>query len=87
MSRPVSVRIERLVLHGVRAGDRERLSEALTAELTRLLAQRGAPAALSQPGAVELMASRPVRLPAGSSPRRLGQRAAAELYRALEQPR
>jgi hypothetical protein len=87
MSRPVSVHIERLVLHGVRPADRHGVSEALAAELSRLLAQQGAPAHLAGPGAFERMSPRPIRLPAGSSPRRLGQRLAAALYGALEQPR
>jgi hypothetical protein len=85
VSRTVSVRIERMVLQGVRPADRHRVSEALTAELSRLLAQPGVPAVMSRPGTFERIASRPIHLPAPSSPRRLGQRLAAALYSTLEQ--
>jgi len=85
MSRPLSVRIDRLVLHGVRPADRHVVADALAAELSRLLAERGAPPGLGRRRAFARMASRPAHLPTSWSPRRLGEQAAAAIYETLEQ--
>lgn len=37
----IELKIEKLVLHGFRSGDRHRNREAVESELTRLLAEKG----------------------------------------------
>lgn len=87
MNGPVVVRIDRLVLHGVPPADRYRIADAMSSELSRLLAQGGVPGRLSRGTDVERLQSRPLSLPAGATPHRLGQRLATAVYGALEAAR
>ena len=82
MSAPrVDLRIEELVLHGVRAADRERVATALRDELVRLLAGRGAAGLRPMEAARLDVGAFPLR--AGAPPAELGRQAARSLYRGL----
>jgi hypothetical protein len=87
MKPSVTIRIDELVLRGVRPGDRHRVAGAITAELTRLLTERGVPSGLARTASLDRIAGNPVRVPPRSSPRLLGQRLAGALYSSLDRPR
>jgi hypothetical protein len=80
----VTVRIDRLVLSGVRPSDRRAVSRALTVELARLLTERGVPVRLTRPASIDRLAARPATARGGSSARGVGRSVASALYRALE---
>jgi hypothetical protein len=86
MSRPprnrVELRIDELVLDGLWAPDRQRFSEAVEQELTRLLAGCGAPRPLAG-GGVPALDGGAFLLPAGASPEAAGVQVARALYQAL----
>jgi len=85
--RPVIVHVDELVLHGVRPGDRNRVAEAMSSELARLLSDRGAPALLESPSSVDMLRAGAVRLQGGGSPRTLGHGIARSLYNAMKDAR
>jgi hypothetical protein len=78
MSPAVELHIDALVLHGVPRSHAARVGEALERELTRLLEERGVPAA----GAGETVAGGPARVktsPEGS-PEALGAEVAGAIH-------
>jgi hypothetical protein len=74
----VLVEIDALVLDGVRPADRERVAEAFSRELTRLLTVHGVPAVSVHRDAV----TRPP-VPLTGSPRRLGRLLARSVHETL----
>lgn len=68
----INLRLDELVLHGVAARDREAVGEALRAELGRLIAERGLPAALTgDAGTVRLDGAR-LSVAEGTPPSQVG---------------
>ncbi|GGK74518.1 hypothetical protein [Mangrovihabitans endophyticus] len=78
MTERVLVQIDAIVLDGVRPADRERVAEAFTRELSRLLALDEIPSVDAHRDAV----TRPAVPPAGS-PRRLGRLLARSVHETL----
>jgi hypothetical protein len=65
----IDVRIEELVLHGVAAGDRHRVADAVQVGLHRLLAERGLPAWTTGRANVDtLVADQVVKAKSGRDP-------------------
>jgi hypothetical protein len=75
----LDLHIGELVLHGVDAGDRERLAEDIERELARRLAEGGLPAALAAGGSVHLDGA-DLALPAGSPPGEVAAAIAREAH-------
>lgn len=78
MNERVLVEIDAMVLDGVRPADRERVAEAFTRELSRLLTVHGLPAVDAHRDAV----TRPP-VPLTGSPRRLGRLLAQSVHETL----
>ncbi|MFE2111431.1 hypothetical protein ACFXAF_36990 [Kitasatospora sp. NPDC059463] len=78
----VEVEIGELVLDGFARIDHDRLTAAFRSELTRLLEARGVPLAAGGDRELDLVAGLPP-LPAGASPRRLGEALARAVHTGL----
>lgn len=84
MTRPLlRVRIERLVLEGIDAGDGGAVARALQAELARRLAGGTVPSLLAAAGDHPALQAPAVRLDPATAPAVLGRRVAAALHAGL----
>jgi hypothetical protein len=81
--RAIEVRIGELVLEGVSPADHLRIGTALEGELTRLLRERGLPAALHAGVHLEAVDAGPISPPPTATPAALGGAVAAAVYSAL----
>ena len=79
----VELRVERLVLEGVRPGDRERVAAAFARELSRLVAGR-VPAAFAQGGRITALDAGPFTLASGTTPEAAGAGIARAVYAGLD---
>jgi len=79
----VHVNIEALVLRGFPVGDRERISEALRCELTRLFTDKGTPPALRNGLSAGSMDAGSIRLAADCGPTKVGMQVARAVYGSL----
>lgn len=88
-SRPdaIDLHIEELVLHGFAPGDRQRIGAAITAELRRLLAERGLPAALAGSASIDRLDGGAYQAAPGATPEAVGAQVAQAVYRGLSNPR
>ncbi|MFF8775209.1 hypothetical protein [Kitasatospora sp. NPDC015120] len=78
----IEVEIGELVLDGFARIDHDRLTAAFHSELTRLVAARGVPLATGGDLALDSVSGLPP-LPAGASPRRLGEALARAVHTGL----
>ncbi|MFB6893106.1 hypothetical protein ACFCX4_27770 [Kitasatospora sp. NPDC056327] len=78
----IEVEIGELVLDGFAHVDRDRVAEAFRSELTRLVETRGVPLAAGGDRVLERLSGLPP-LPAGASPRRLGEALARAVHTGL----
>ncbi len=78
----IELRIDSLVLHGVDPRARYRVADAFSAELTRLLTERGVPAALASAGEKPAIDAGEMRL-GGGSDRSTGVDLANAVYRGM----
>jgi len=83
MTPSVRVHLDRVILRGVEPAGRGRASEALRAELTRLLTEHGVPEALHYPTDIARIDGGSFQLTSGLAPEDYGVRAARALYRGL----
>jgi hypothetical protein len=83
MTERVVVEIGEIVLDGVRPADRDRVTEAFTGELSRLLRTRGLPG----PDASREVVPGSAAVPHVGSPRRLGRMLARTVHETLTAPR
>ncbi len=79
----VEISIEELVVHGAMAGDREQIGAAVQRELTRLLSERGIPAAVPKSTEIKGLSPEPLAAPPGASPEATGAGVARVVYGAL----
>lgn len=81
--RSVELYIEELVLHGFAPGDRHRISDAVERELSRLVAEQGAPGLFG--GDAELMQvnAGEFNLKEKASPESVGAQVAQAIYGAM----
>jgi hypothetical protein len=79
----VHLHIDELVLHGFAAGDRARIADALQAQLTRLVADRGVPPALTSDAAVGRMNAGSFQTAPGARPETTGAQIAQAVYGAM----
>ncbi len=79
----VELRIEELVLDGFPAMDYGRCGAALREELTRLVRERGVPAAWRESWRSDVHTLGPLELPRGAAPELVGVRLARQLYDGL----
>ena len=79
----VNLHIERLVLDGISIppGQRPHLQAAVEGELTRLLAEGGAPSSWPSEGAVPYVSGESMQLGRDSNPKALGSQIAQAVYR------
>ena len=86
----IELHIEELVFYGFAAGDRDALAEAVSSELTRLLAEQGAPVLLQGGGAAEvqipLLRGGSFNIQPAAKPGALGLQSAEAVYQALDRP-
>jgi hypothetical protein len=82
----VNVHIEELVLHGFAPGDRHRVATALQAELTRLLAETGAPPAWSRNAEIPRLDAGAIDAAPSSRPETVGAHAARAIHRGWNTP-
>ena len=80
----VKLHIEELVVHGMAPVDREQIGQSIQGELTRLLVERGVPAALMQPHAIECLRCRAVHSGLGARTEMLGAHIAKAVYGELK---
>jgi hypothetical protein len=79
----VSLHIDRLVLNGFRPEDRCVIAGAIERELGALIAARGLPVALAQPGEHPRINAGQCRVASGDPAQTLGAQVAATLYGGL----
>ncbi len=79
----VELHIEELVLHGFEPRDRYRIGEAVQHELTRLIAQMGAPGWLSRGGEVERLDGGAFETSPDSGAKTIGAQVARAVYTGL----
>jgi len=79
----VNLHIEELVLHGFSPGDRHGISEAVQAELARLLAQHGAPPKFKWNRQVDSIDAGTFRLRPGPNPNSAGTEIARAVHQGL----
>ncbi|MEH2114812.1 hypothetical protein [Nostoc sp.] len=78
----VELHIEELILHGFEGGDRDRISEAVQQELTRLFAQ-GMPPSLVQGGEIGRLDGGGFEMNAGMQSGAIGVQIAQSIYGGL----
>ena len=83
VQRPVDLRIDELVLEGFSFGDRFRIGEAIENELTRLLAEHGAPASLTKDSESSSLDGLVIRIPSNAKATTIGAQVARSIYRGL----
>ena len=80
----IEIHIEELVLHGLPATDRYAISEAVSTELARLIAEQGAPALVTHSRDFQSLKSDNVTVTPGMKPAVLGTQIALSLYQSLD---
>src|SRR5581483_9421147 len=76
----VELHIDALVLHGFAPGDRHAITQALEAELTRLLAERGVPPSLADGTSLGELPPIAFDVEPGALPGSLGSQLAQSIY-------
>jgi hypothetical protein len=79
----VRVTIDRLVLRGFRAEQRDAVASALQAELQRQFADALTLRALGASRSIASLSAKPISMPAAAGPRTIGVQAARRLVRSL----
>ena len=79
----VRVTIDRLVLRGFRAEQRDAVAAALQAELQRQFAESLTLQALGASRSIASVSAKPINVPAAAGPRTIGAQAARRLVRSL----
>jgi hypothetical protein len=79
----VELHIEELILHGFKEGDRYRIAEALTSELSRLFSLGPIPESLSEGLDVEGIDAGSFRTSVEPGPHNIGMGAARKIYGGL----
>jgi hypothetical protein len=80
----IHLHIDELVLHGFAPGDRYHIAEAVQAELSCMLVERGVPAALAQGGSAERVATDDFNMGAAPRPAIVGRQIAQAVYGGLD---
>lgn len=80
----LDLNIEELVLNGFPGLDRDRIMQAVRAELERLISEEGVPAAFSRGGEVARLDGGSFEAEPGSSPEEIGTQVARSLYGGLK---
>jgi hypothetical protein len=80
----VKLHIEELVVHGMAPGNREQIGQSIQGELTRLLVERGVPAALTRPHAIECLRCGALHSALSSRSEMLGAQIAKAVYGGLK---
>ena len=85
--RPVRVdlRVDRLIIEGVRSDERDRVATAFERELARLIAGR-VPAVLARRGRMAALDASEFGLPPGATPEAVGVGIARTVYAGLDRP-
>lgn len=81
--RSVELRIEELVLHGFPPGDRHRIGDAATHELTRMFTERGVPPSLEEGGEIASLSGGSFEAGRDLGPERVGVQVARAVYGGL----
>lgn len=76
----LELHVDELVLHGLPAGDRDRIAEALARELVRRLVEHGVPQSLALGGIVEQLDAGVFRLAPHTTSTALGGQIASAVY-------
>ncbi|QSJ19372.1 hypothetical protein JYQ62_12000 [Nostoc sp. UHCC 0702] len=79
----IELEIAELILHGFAPGDRDRISEALQQELTRLLTVQGIPAPVSENCHLPSLNLGCLHLHPGINPEKIGIQLAQAIYGGL----
>ena len=79
----VEVDIEELVLHGFPPHQRQRIADALRAELARLLTEEGVPDGWQQGGTISQLNAGEIRVPVPAAPERTAREVARSIYGGL----
>lgn len=79
----LDLNIEELVLTGFPGQDRDRIMQAVRAELERLISEGGVPAAFSRGGELDRLDGERLEVEPGSSPEEIGAQVARSLYGGL----
>ncbi len=75
--------IDKLILHDVPAGQRQRIAAAVEAALARLFDEQGIPAALSSGAALSALDVGPIDVAAGAGADAIGAQVAQSIYSSL----
>jgi hypothetical protein len=84
MKPDIELHIEELILHGLRPGDRYRISEELQLELARLLREKDVPSLLAQGGEYPRINSGTIKIEPASDAQSIGRRIAGTVYESLQ---
>ena len=79
----IVIEIDELVLHGFPPGERYRIGEAVQAELTRILGERGLPGAWAEDAAPDRLDGGTFNVDSGMPAALIGAGAAQAVYRTL----
>lgn len=79
----IELHIEELVLEGFSPRDRHRIGEAVEAELTRLLEERGVPGSIKSGGEIESINGGSFEVAPGSRAEKVGSQVAKAVYGGL----
>jgi hypothetical protein len=79
----IEIYIDELVLHGFAPGDRYGIGQAVTGELTRLLAAQDYPASFGQSAEVAFLDAGSFRMAQGAGPEAVGAQVAQTIYQKL----
>ncbi len=82
--RHIELEIEQLVLHGFPPADQHRIGEAVRTELTRQLAEHGAPKSLGRSGRITRLDAGSFDVTPGSRADTVGVQVARSVYRGLK---
>ncbi|MFE4106953.1 hypothetical protein [Almyronema epifaneia] len=81
---PLSLSIDRLILHGFTTVDRDQLQLALQQELARLFSEHGCPPTLSQTQQIGRLEGGHLQIAADASSSAIGQHIAQSIYQGLQ---
>jgi hypothetical protein len=82
--RTIDLRIDRLVLAGLPAGERFRIAEAMNQELTRILSEQGLPSILRDSTDHDRLDAGSISLERGASGETMGSLIARAVYRGID---
>ena len=83
MPSKIELEIEELVLHGFASRDRHLIAEAIERELSRLLAEQGIPASMTQSHEITRLDGGSFEIEPNSKPEDFGSRVAEKIYGGL----